>query len=82
MRKCFSVPVAVLVLVLAGPYAPLADESLEDDNGRIVREIRDNGQVIDYRYDEEGRVIAEIDDQGNVTRYWYDRDGNRHVVDE
>ncbi len=67
-------------VVLAAPLA--ADETIVDDQGRLIQSIADDGSTIDYRYDEEGRVIQEERSDGTLVQYWYDEDGIRHVVGE
>jgi YD repeat-containing protein len=57
----------VLGLLAAGPaFETLADEATYDDQGRLVKVVRDDGVTVDYIYDEDGNLIRERSSDGTV----------------
>ncbi len=47
-----------------------------DQDGRLVRQVNDNGFNRTFAYDGLGRSVLETDEVGNQVRYEYDVDGN------
>jgi YD repeat-containing protein len=65
----------VLIFLVAGfALEPLADEVINDDQGRISRVVRDDGVTIEYIYGEDGNLVAEHFSDGTVINHPVDEE--------